>query len=171
MWKSIVIFYFSPLEVGWTFIIHIFMYFEHVKTNLSMSKTLMPRNLSFQMRKLLWGLIAAIWNENTVGVSHIKCSAWSWQFSMSHYYMHNNMMSWNDRMPASHQKLKQQRLISSKDNNYAQWLWEMKACATQEKGHTNGNISEPSWLGNRPASLVFSSATRPSKLSEIPHHG
>lgn len=45
------------------------------------------------------------------------------------------MMSWNDRMPASHQKLKQQTLISSKDTdyNFAQWLWEMKACATQEK--------------------------------------
>jgi len=48
-------------------------------------------------------------------------------------------------MPASHQKLKQQTLISYKDRNsqFAQWLWEVKACGTLAKWHTNENIWEP----------------------------
>lgn len=43
------------------------------------------------------------------------------------------MMSWNDRMPASHQKLKQQTRISSKDTNNSFALGNESMCYTGKK--------------------------------------
>lgn len=58
---------------------------------------------------------------------------------MSHYCMHNNMMSYNDKMSPSHQTLKQQTLFSTKQNSQRfQWYYyfflpNLKECASLTK--------------------------------------